>query len=47
MKLRELKCMVSPGVRETPRPSTRIVVKFGETHDVPLPDVQTVRVLYR
>jgi hypothetical protein len=37
--------MVAPGVNETPRPSIRIVVKFSETHDMPLPGVPTVGVL--
>jgi hypothetical protein len=38
--------MVAPGVSETLRPFIRIVVVFGETHNVPLPGMPTVGVLY-
>jgi hypothetical protein len=38
--------MVAMGIRENPKWAIRIVVKFVETHEVPLPGAPTFEVLY-
>jgi hypothetical protein len=43
----EPKSMVASGVSATHGPPSRLLMKFCETHDMPLPGASTVGVLYR